>query len=479
MEKEPPFGMDDLPVKLRRHFGRDADGAVVLSPDLPRAERKPALAAQYLRMSTDHQRYSLGNQRAYIASFAKSRGIEIVRTYEDAGKSGVSVDRRPGLQRLLSEVLSGKAPFSTILVFDVSRWGRFQDADEAAHYEFLCREAGLSVIYCAELFADDSFGSVFKQLKRVMAGEYSRDLSAKVRAGRRAKAARGRAPGGSAVYGFRRQVVNADGSAGPILQDGQWKSRPDQEVRYIWGAPEELAVIQRIFELFVHEARSQTGIAGLLTQEGVMWRDGTPWNGDRVQKILRRELVVGFQAYGKSRVELGKRTIAVDRSQWTYVRVLEPIVDVDTFVAAQERMGALKRGHGKTEEEMVRELRRLLARRRPTLEVIAQTENMASPTVYRSRFGSMKAAYERVGFRYSGYRRGLNPDGTPLDREQTIEALRALHKQHGRISLKLIKASPGVPGDSRIRTLFGSIAEAYEAAGLPVGPRVGRRRPLK
>ncbi|MNK43144.1 hypothetical protein D3C87_618420 [compost metagenome] len=478
MGEEPPFERDDLPAKLRRHFGRDADGAIVLSPDTSNIQQRPDRAAQYLRMSTDHQRYSLANQRAYIGSFAESRGIEIVRTYEDAGKSGVTVDRRSGLQRLLSDVLSGEAPFSTILVFDVSRWGRFQDADEAAHYEYLCREAGLSVVYCAELFTDDTFGSVFKQLKRVMAGEYSRDLSVKVRAGRWAKAARGRALGGSAVYGFLRQVVNADGSAGPTLPDGQWKSRLDQEVRYVWGPPEERVVIQRIFELFVHEARSQSGIARFLTHQGVMWRDGTPWNGDRVQKILKRELVVGFQAYGKSKVELGKRTIYVDRSQWTYVRVLDPIVDIDTFVAAQERMGALKRGRGKTEEEMVRELRRLLASRRPTLEAIREAENMASPTMYRSHFGTIRAAYERVGYQYTGFRRGLNPNGTPLDREQTIEALRALHKLHGRISLKLIKATPGMPGDSRIRSLFGSIAEAYEAAGLPVGPRVGRpRRP--
>ncbi|WP_415015261.1 recombinase family protein [Brevundimonas sp.] len=465
-----PIETQDIPARLRRHFGRGADGAIILGPEGDHPKTGPLKAAQYLRMSTDHQRYSLGNQRAFIERFALDRGIEIVATYEDEGRSGVTVDGRPGLQSLLSDVLSGSAPFSAILVLDVSRWGRFQDPDEAAHYEYLCREAGISVVYCAEPFANDSFGSVIKQLKRVMAGEYSRDLSVKVRAGRRAKAARGRALGGIPIYGFRRRIINADGSLGAVLEDGQRKSRLDQEVRYVWGPPHELDVVRRIFDLFVSEARSQAGIARCLNGKGVTWRDGTPWTPDRVQKMLRRELVVGFQAYGKSRLELGQRTHYVDRSQWTYVRVLDPVVDVDTFVAAQERMGALKRGRGKTEEEMVRELRQLLASGKPTLQAISKADNMLSPAAYRSRFGSMAAAYERVGYQYSGFRRGLNPDGTPFDRGQIIAALQALYARHGRISLRLIKsAGPQMPGDARIRQVFGSIPEAYEAAGLAWG----------
>lgn len=462
-----PSEQPGAPDKLRRYFGRtDTTGASVVSSI---NDTRPRRAAQYLRMSQEHQRYSIGNQRAFIDKFASDRGIEIVKTYMDEGRSGVTVDRRTGLQRLLSDVLSGAAPFSVILVLDVSRWGRFQDPDEAAHYEFLCREAGISIVYCAELFADDSFGSVFKQLKRVMAGEYSRDLSVKVRAGRRAKEARGRALGGRPIYGFRRQVVNPDGSLGQILEDGQRKSRLDQEVRYVWGPAEELAVIKRIFELYVREARSQASIARFLNDRQIPWRDGSGWNGDRVAKLLRRELVVGFQAYGKSKVELGARTLHLDRSQWSYVRVLDPIVDADTFVAAQERMKALRRGNTKTEAEMISELVTLLSKERPTLAAIAAADNMASPMTYRSRFGSMKAAFEKVGFRYSGYRRGLNPDGAPLTREQTIEALKTLEQQHGRVSLQIIKAAREVPCPSRIRQLFGSLPAAYDAAGVAWG----------
>ena len=140
-------------------------------------------AAQYVRMSTDTQHLSIGLQTAANAAYASRRGYQIVSTYADPGLSGLTIDRRPGLQRLLADVVGGDADFEVILVFDVSRWGRFQDPDEAAHYEFICRSAGFTIEYTTEAFAnDDSLPSTLvKQLKRLMAAEFSRDLSAKVR----------------------------------------------------------------------------------------------------------------------------------------------------------------------------------------------------------------------------------------------------------------------------------------------------------
>ena len=37
--------------------------------------------------------------------------------------------------------------FSAVLVYDVSRWGRFPDPDEAAVYEHACKSRGIRVIY--------------------------------------------------------------------------------------------------------------------------------------------------------------------------------------------------------------------------------------------------------------------------------------------------------------------------------------------
>ena len=84
-------------------------------------------AVEYVRMSTEHQQYSTENQSDRIREYAARRGIDIVRTYADAGKSGLRIDGRHSLQKLIRDVESGTADFQVILVYDVSRWGRFQE----------------------------------------------------------------------------------------------------------------------------------------------------------------------------------------------------------------------------------------------------------------------------------------------------------------------------------------------------------------
>ena len=142
-------------------------------------------AAQYLRMSTEHQQYSIANQSAAIALYAAAHNIGIVRAFVDEGKSGTTIKGRKGLQELLRVVESGTADFDQVLVYDVSRWGRFPDTDEAAHYEYLCKRAGITVRYCAEQFENDNSttSNLLKALKRTMAAEYSRELSVKVSVG--------------------------------------------------------------------------------------------------------------------------------------------------------------------------------------------------------------------------------------------------------------------------------------------------------
>jgi DNA invertase Pin-like site-specific DNA recombinase len=131
-------------------------------------------AAQYVRMSTDHQKYSTENQADIIAAYAARRGFEIVRTYADEGRSGLNIAGRDSLQRLIDDVRNRATDLEAILVYDVSRWGRFQDADESAYYEFICREAGITVHYCAEQFENDGSlsATIIKNMKRAMAGEW-------------------------------------------------------------------------------------------------------------------------------------------------------------------------------------------------------------------------------------------------------------------------------------------------------------------
>jgi len=82
-------------------------------------------AAQYRRTSTDLQEHSMENQKRVIQEYATDNGFAVVRTYADSAKSGVGIKRRSGLRQLLQDAISGNAVYAAILVYDVSRWGRF------------------------------------------------------------------------------------------------------------------------------------------------------------------------------------------------------------------------------------------------------------------------------------------------------------------------------------------------------------------
>ena len=73
--------------------------------------RESVPAAQYVRMSTEHQRYSTENQSDAILQYAVRYGFDIVRTYADNGKSGLRLDGRDALKQLLIDVQGGSPGF--------------------------------------------------------------------------------------------------------------------------------------------------------------------------------------------------------------------------------------------------------------------------------------------------------------------------------------------------------------------------------
>jgi len=184
-------------------------------PPSHQGERQPGRVAQYVRMSTDHQRYSTENQREALGRYAVQHGMTVVRTYADEGKSGLSLEGRDALKQLIHDVQLGHPGFDTVLVYDISRWGRFQDADESAYYEYLCRRAGIRVCYCAEPFDNDGspMATIMKSVKRAMAGEYSRELSNKVFQGQCRLVELGFRQGGTPGVGLRRMLL--DGKHSP------------------------------------------------------------------------------------------------------------------------------------------------------------------------------------------------------------------------------------------------------------------------
>ena len=219
--------------------------------------------AAYVRMSTEHQQYSTENQLDRIKEYAASRGMQIVRVFADEGKSGLSVKGRESLRRMIAEVEHGKPDFKSILAYDVSRWGRFQDADESGYYEYICKRAGINVHYCAEQFENDGSptSNIIKSVKRSMAGEYSRELSTKVFQGACRLIQLGFKQGGAAGFGLRRVLIDQAGKAKGTLKIGEHKSLQTDRVVLMPGPDDEQKTVRWIYRAFLDEAKTEREIA--------------------------------------------------------------------------------------------------------------------------------------------------------------------------------------------------------------------------
>ena len=338
-------------------------------------------AAQYLRMSTEHQRYSFDNQSATIHKYAESHAFKVVFTYYDAAKSGLVLKHRTGLRQLLQDVVSGTATFKAVLVYDVSRWGRFQDTDESAHYEFLCKSAGVPVHYCAEMFANDGTlpSLIMKALKRSMAGEYSRELGVKVLDGQTRLARLGIKQGGMPGYGLRRMLVSPDRLPKQILDFGERKNVTVDRVILVPGPPHEVQVVRDIYRMLISEELTVHAIARELNRMGVA-HPNCLWDHTAVRTILTHPKYAGIHVFGRTSSKLYTPTVKLPKSEWVLTPgAFEPIIDRATFVTAQRILQS--RTNNKSDEELLQSLRALLASEgRLTLALIKNSTDTPSPS---------------------------------------------------------------------------------------------------
>jgi DNA invertase Pin-like site-specific DNA recombinase len=363
-------------------------------------------AAQYLRVSTEHQQYSLDNQSDFITRYAAGHGFSIVQTYTDRAKSGLLLKNRPGLKQLLRDVMERKPAYQAVLVYDVSRWGRFQDVDEAGHYEFLCKHSGVPVHYCAETFANDGTPAslIMKALKRTMAGEYSRELGLKCFAGQKRIAELGFRVGGAAGYGLRRILVSPDGQAKQPLHKGERKNLATDRVILVPGPVNEVAWVRQIYQMLIAEGMTLVGIAAELNRQAVPCSGSTCWTHHRVRAILVNPKYNGTVVYGRVSKKLGTKEIKVPASAWVRVpHAFEAIVDDATFAAAQQALA--NRTIHKSDDRLLDELRTILRTEgRLTAKLIRGTKGATPPASYRHRFGSLSRAYELAGYTMPGAR---------------------------------------------------------------------------
>lgn len=416
-------------------------------------------AAQYLRMSTERQQYSIDNQAKTIEQYAKDHGFVITRTYSDPAQSGLWLRNRRGLSQLLQDVAGGKTEYEAILVYDVSRWGRFQDTDEAAHYEFLCKSAGIPVHYCAETFVNDGSlpSAIMKALKRVMAGEYSRELGNKVFAGQKRLTELGFKQGGPAGYGFRRMLVGADRKPKQILRRRERKSIVTDRVIRVPGPANEIKQVREIYRMFTVDRVGVKAIAAELNRRGIPSPHNARWRHTIVATILSHPRYIGCSVFNQTTSRLGTGWRARPRNEWIICPdAHQAIVDPRTFAVAQ---GILARQTwNKTDDQLLEELRSLLAAK-GTLsnKLIDEAVGMASARTYQFRFGGLRRAGKLIGYEWRRSDRKSD--------EEMLQHLRSLLATHGRLSESIIDAAPRLIPLHKIRFRFGSLRRAYELIG--------------
>jgi DNA invertase Pin-like site-specific DNA recombinase len=357
-------------------------------------------AAMYVRMSTDHQKYSTENQADAIREYAGHNQIEIVKVYEDSGKSGLSLDGRGALQSLISDVQTGIATYSIILVLDVTRWGRFQDADESAYYEYLCRRAGIDVQYVAEQFENDGspVSTIVKGVKRAMAGEYSRELSSKVFAGQCRLIEMGYRQGGAAGFGLRRVLLDEQHQQKAILKRGEHKSLQTDRVVLVAGPEDEVEIVRWIYKAFTEEGLRESEIAARLNLRGLKTDLEREWTRGVVHTILTNEKYIGNNVFNRRSFKLKKRRVANDPDMWVRADgVFDAVIEPSLFYTAQ---GIIReRNRRFSNDEMLNKLRALHDRQGWLSGIlIDETDDMPSSTAYAHRFGGLTEAYKLIGY---------------------------------------------------------------------------------
>lgn len=347
--------------------------------------------ALYIRRSTNEllQADSLRSQTEILTQFAADGGHQIVKIYSDSA-SGRSTDDRDEFKSLLNDVRRN-AKFESILVLDVSRWGRFENPDEAAFYEWLCLSHGVQVIYVNENFGPEEtpLGALQKSMKRWMAAEFSRDKGRTVQRSQSRVVKLGFMHGGPAPFGMKRVLVQLDGTYVADLKRGDRKALSNMRVKLAPGDPAQVKTVRRMFDMYA-DGMALGDIAKALDAEGVKGSQGGRWQPAMVSYVLRNEVYIGVAKYThtKSRSPSELRNISDDPSDESVIRVpgsYEPIIERSVWDAAQERMRT--RTWRRTDLDLAKELRAAFERwGHVEARMLESVEGSAHWTTYKNRF---------------------------------------------------------------------------------------------
>ncbi len=306
-------------------------------------EDKLKAVAYYRHSAEDKQENSVEIQREQVEKFAEREKVQIVEHFQDEGISGLTA-HRPGFQEMFSKwVTNPDAPhIDYILVYDASRFGRFQEMAEVWKWLGLCNQSDIKLATVTrglpkrETSVIDSF---ILTLDFSMSGEFSKILSDKVIYGCIKVSEQGFSAGGMAPYGYARILLNEQHERIGILQQGDHKIISNQRVKFEPASDGTADVVKRVFHEFVELDLFPADIAERLNQSGFLTATGKQWNSSGVIRVLTNETYMGTRVYNKTWHRLKQKQHSNPQSEW--VRCLdahEAIIDVDRFQKAQERL---------------------------------------------------------------------------------------------------------------------------------------------
>lgn len=259
-------------------------------------DRKGKKCILYVRVSTEMQveGYSLEGQRSTLKKYAEREEMQVVGQYEDAGKSGKTIDGRPQFKQMLQDIKDG-LEIDYVLVYKLSRFGR-KAADISQSLEYI--QAFKVNLICTDEGIDSSqaSGRLLISVLSAVAEIERENIIEQTLGGRKQKAREGGWNGGFAPYGYR-------------LEDNE-----------LLIDEEEQEVIKIIYDKFVNSNKGYNGIAKYLNLQGIKKKarqNGklTNWSAKLVRDILDNPVYCGKIAYGR-RSTVKERDKKNDR--WEY-----------------------------------------------------------------------------------------------------------------------------------------------------------------
>lgn len=395
-------------------------------------------AAEYVRMSDEKQQYSIKNQQDAIREYADAHGFKIIKTYADPDRTGVEASRRTALQELLKDVTSGHTGYKAILVYDVSRWGRFQNNDEGAHYEFLCQRSGIPLHYCAEPFSNDgtATSSLLKALKRSMAAEFSRELGEKVHRGKDHLFQLGFWVGGKPPFGYRRMMVSADGTRKQLMQKGEYKNIKTDRSILVLGPPSERKCIRLIFSMAA-QGHGATAISRELNKRGMFRTDAKPWQPCSVQYIFKNPRYYGCDVRNRTSHRLQGKVINIEPQYWMLKPgACAPVVSHALFESAKTFRPKSAEQQW-SDKEILRCVRRVLnSKGRLSETMLQKARGMPALSTIKRRLGNCHQFYPKVGYHLDSVDciNNIHCEATLKLRRKIISSIQRLFPDHVQIT---------------------------------------------